>query len=99
MHLNPCPSSAINPNRDPGLGHGPAQAHKINRDSGLRERAYLHAVSRRVISQEIAELEAAHQGDTINPPLATVSAAVLGVSHEPPSADGAPSYGDHVEQL
>jgi hypothetical protein len=44
--------------RSYGLGHGPAQADKINRDSGLRERAYLHAVSRRVIFQEIAELEA-----------------------------------------
>jgi hypothetical protein len=61
-------------------------SHKINRDSGLRERdyIYLHAVSRQVISQEIAELEAAHQGDTTNPtPLSTASTAVLGVSHEP----------------
>jgi hypothetical protein len=40
-----------------------------DRGGGLRERAYFHAVSRQVISQEIAELEAAHQRDTINPPL------------------------------
>jgi hypothetical protein len=80
LHLNPCPSSVITPNRDPRLRHGPAHAHKVNRDSGLREaRAYLHAASRQVISQEIAELEAAHQGDAINhQPAADVSAAVLG---------------------
>ena len=87
------------PNRDPRLRHGPAHAHKINRDSGLRERAYLHAASRQVISQEIAELEAARTSGRCHQPAAAVSAAVLGVPHEPPSADGAPSYGDHVEQL
>jgi hypothetical protein len=53
-----------------------------------------------MISQEIAELEAAHQGDAINPPtLSLPPFYVLGVSLEPPSADGAPSYRDHVEQL
>jgi hypothetical protein len=79
--------------------HEPAHAHKINRDSGLRERAYLHAASRQVISQEIAELEAARTSGRCHQPAAAVSAAVLGVPHEPPSADGEPSYGDHVEQL
>jgi hypothetical protein len=101
LHLSPCRSPVINPNRGPrlGLGHGPAHAHKINRDSGLRERAYLHAASRQVISQEIAELEAARTSGRCHQPAAAVSAAVLGVPHEPPSADGEPSYGDHVEQL
>jgi hypothetical protein len=62
LHLNHCPSPVITPNRDLRLRHGPTHAHKIYRDSGLRERggpAYLHAASRQVISQEIAELEAA----------------------------------------